>query len=421
MKLLYSLVLLLLSINCILSFNRHQLPINHNSYRGCDRGRDSSVGSATRATTTAINEIPIAKSTSTKIRFIRTNETSAHKPPLLYVPGLDGVGNYSAENFANLTENFDVWRMIVSPDDRSSFVEISNLIVGQVNSFQQPAVVIGESFGGLMSLYVSLRTKNVQKLVLVNPATSYDRTIWPTAGPLIASLGSTVYPAVGIATLLATVVEREQFVRIGRQIVDKINSTESAVAEMNKLLASGNLITELLPPETLDWRLKQWLGVGAFVMKNKLKEVTTDTIILVGSDDRLIPSKDEGKRLKREIVNAQVELRTFNRRGHALLDDSFNLPKVLRTSKLFRSALGEEAVIVNEMPPPTAESIADADKYIENFKKIFSPVFISRSKTGKLTFGIKDIPVGTSGRPVLLVGNHQLFGTLSSWLLRNCS
>jgi hypothetical protein len=139
----------------------------------------------------------------------------------------------------------------------------------------------------------------IERLVLVNPATSYDRTIWPLLGNLIAKSGS-AFPAVGIgmnlytintliiclyilqwnlnlstyfsamtAALMATVVQPEQFISVGQVIAARINSTDAAIKEMNELLATGSKLVDLMPPETLKWRLNEWLLLGSFLMNDR--------------------------------------------------------------------------------------------------------------------------------------------------------
>ena len=44
--------------------------------------------------------------------------------------------------------------------------------------------------------------KLVRKLVLVNPATSYDKTNWPLLGEIVAKSPNRIFPAVGLDTLL---------------------------------------------------------------------------------------------------------------------------------------------------------------------------------------------------------------------------
>ena len=52
------------------------------------------------------------------------------------------------------------------------------------------------------------------------------------------------------------------------------------------------------------------------------------------------------------------------------------------------------------------------------FVQAFSPVFFHINANGDLVKGIEGVPDGTIGRPVLLVGNHQLFGTDTPLIIR---
>lgn len=71
--------------------------------------------------------------------------TYTRKPPLLYLPGLDGSGNYSTQSLLNLTRDYDVWRLIVRPNDRSRFLEVAavcNQFILEV--LEEPVVLVGE-------------------------------------------------------------------------------------------------------------------------------------------------------------------------------------------------------------------------------------------------------------------------------------
>lgn len=132
-------------------------------------------------------------------------------------------------------------------------------------------------------------------------------------------------------------------------------------------------------------------------------------MILAGKNDRLLPSRDEGRRLKRLLTaSPKVDLKEFDN-GHALLEEGFlDLAKVMLQSPVFAPADRD----MYDCPMPTAEDLADLEKQFGGVARAMSPVFLSRdAATGRLTKGIKNVPLGLeSGRPVLLVGNHQLFG-----------
>ena len=51
---------------------------------------------------------------------------------------------------------------------------------------QRPVYLLGESFGAVLALAVAAQRPDlVDRLVLVNPATSFQRSVWPSLGPLL--------------------------------------------------------------------------------------------------------------------------------------------------------------------------------------------------------------------------------------------
>lgn len=300
--------------------------------------------------------------------------------------------------------------MTINSNDRSTFLEVTDLIMMAISKLDKP-VLVGESMGGLFATYVaSRRPKQISKLVLVNPATSYERTSWPIVGPIVASTPKPIFPFVGITTLMMTAVEPDQFTSIGKSIISQINSTESAVQVLNTLLDSANKVTTALAPDTLNWRLTRWLGKGNFYLDNRFEMIETPTLILVGKNDRLLPSFEEGKRLKKLMTKAKVELIDLETKGHAILDGSYSFADLLLNSKTFVRDRDDDLSDVY-CPYPSENDIKKADKQVGNLIKAVSPVFLTRRKDNVIVKGIDDVPVGSKvGRPVLFVGNHQLFG-----------
>lgn len=61
---------------------------------------------------------------------------------------------------------------------------------------QRPVYLLGESFGAVLALAVAAQRPDlVDRLVLVNPATSFQRSVWPSLGPLLPRVPK-VKPAV---------------------------------------------------------------------------------------------------------------------------------------------------------------------------------------------------------------------------------
>ena len=76
------------------------------------------------------------------------------KLPLLFLPGLDGVGEYSAQSFVNMSKSFSVTRLEIDPLDRSTFTEIADRVLLEISNFEEPPIVVGESFGGLLACFI---------------------------------------------------------------------------------------------------------------------------------------------------------------------------------------------------------------------------------------------------------------------------
>ena len=60
-----------------------------------------------------------------------------------------------------------------------------DLVVSQ-SPPERPVYLLGESFGGVLALAVAeARPDLVDRVVLVNPATSFSRSLWPALGPFL--------------------------------------------------------------------------------------------------------------------------------------------------------------------------------------------------------------------------------------------
>ena len=55
-------------------------------------------------------------------------------------------------------------------------------------------------------------------------------------------------------------------------------------------------------------------------MNDKFSKIKTPALIIIGQNDRLLPSKVEGRRLVSLMNNTKVELLEFVNTGHAILD-----------------------------------------------------------------------------------------------------
>jgi pimeloyl-ACP methyl ester carboxylesterase len=140
-------------------------------------------------------------------RFMMAPHSSTPPPLLVYLPGLDGFGISATAQFDDLSSSFEFWRMTV--DHERTQLSFSDLVVSVVKFVKESAsimgsnesprevIIVGESFGGLLACAVAMALKNGQSntscytlkgMVLVNPATSFDETIWESVVPVLSSL-----------------------------------------------------------------------------------------------------------------------------------------------------------------------------------------------------------------------------------------
>lgn len=332
---------------------------------------------------------------------ISASSTSSREV-LLYLPGIDGIGTYSLDSLRNMSENFDVWRMVVDPKDRSSFVALANSVIAFISTFDDSIVLMGESLGGVIALYISIYSpSSVSKLILINPATSFIGSRWADIDSLIPYIRP-AFPPIFLLTLMKTVVSPKLSFDVTRSVISRIKTDEDRIRETKTLLSYAQFMTD---SDVLQWRLSKWLKVGNEIISQQIKNVQTPTLVLVGNNDGLLPSQQEGRRLERLLPI--VEVKYFSQGSHALLADIKDLIKVIKTSTIFKPPRVMKPV---DFPYPTIEEIRSADKNLTFLRQSLSPIFLSRQDDGRLSRGIRDLPVGSQGRPVLLVGNHQLFG-----------
>jgi len=84
------------------------------------------------------------------------------KPIALYLPGLDGFGISCASfQFNDLSKTFELWRMSVLGNDRTSFHDLVQqpvqFIEDIMRNTHRPVYIIGESFGGMLTAAVALQ------------------------------------------------------------------------------------------------------------------------------------------------------------------------------------------------------------------------------------------------------------------------
>ena len=389
----------------------------------------------------------------------------SEKPIALYLPGLDGFGISAATwQFNDLARTFDLWRMTVKIDDRSSFSELVKAVTTFVTDLSEstgrPVYVIGESFGGLLAPAVTLNLQKraernnksenpIQGLVMVNPATSFDRSAWDVLAPVLSTLGfltegrtmpfglPSPYAVVGGLTLSALIPSSEQFQQILDLMQEAIptNDPSRLGTSLQGMLDMFKNTEESLPPGLLAHRIKNWMIVGSDLVQPRLGQIDVPTFVIVGNDDNLIDSGEEVKRLEK-VLNKYEKL-VVRGAGHFVLDADVNLTEAIVYSNLDplerKSKRKKFDPILDWELPPQEQIEETRESSIKPLEDAFSPVYMSTDENGTRSMGLHNLPQSTTDRPLLFVSNHQLckhsnttdlcihFSSLTSFSLTNVS
>ena len=398
-------------------------------------------------------------------------------PILLYLPGIDGTGLAAYKQFPEISLHYDLRNLFMPPDDRTPFAalvdRVCELIEEELEAEMEltspeslasrPVYLLGESFGGLLALAVGDKSPYVDRIVLVNPATSFSLSAWPMLGPALTSLPPEVYNLLPIA--LSPILTNPLAVALnGVQLPSPfpfplpfpprfppnfsdlagkgtpLRAASDLAYGLIELLPTLGALRDVLPPSTLTWRLSL-LKEGSSYVNNILGQVQQRTLLLTGSADLVIPSASEGPRLQRALPRCR--LRPLPGRSHAMLQEAgVSLVQLIQEEGFYvkvRNLSSSSVVSSQGRPPahstdtrglrggltrggatfgrplplelPTSIELKAAMESggLSSLKSIVSPVFFSTNPTsGAIEKGLQHLPLG-QGRPILFVGNHQLF------------
>ena len=364
------------------------------------------------------------------------------KPIMLYLPGLDGFG-ISASNFQfdDLSKTFELWRMTIETYDKSSFGDlvkhVSDFVDEVSAATNRPVYLIGESFSGLLAPAVALRLQNresrtgkpnpIKGITLVNPATSFDESIWDVAAPLLAFLDATTknlpfswpsalpspYSVIGGMVLSATIPSQEQFDKILElvQSIELGTNPQDVLQTLQGMKELFDVVEEQLPASLLEHRISNWMIVGSDLVNPRLSQLEVPTLVVVGSDDKLIDSGKEVKRLKETLPN--VESLVLNQAGHFVLDWNVNLTEAIIYSKQLDPLNLKETKKpydpILDWQKPSQEEIDEAfNNVVKPLEDSFSPIYMSTNDNGEREMGLGNLP--REDGPLLFVSNHQLLG-----------
>lgn len=234
-------------------------------------------------------------------------------PLFVFLPGMDGTGQLLRAQTAGLETGFDVRCLAIPPDDLTNWEDLAQHVIDLVRAEvkgdpDRSIYLCGESFGGCLAMKVASMAPDVfDRLILVNPASSFNRRPWIGWGATISRHLPQFLYQLSSVSFLPLLAAFDRIAPLDRQaLVEAVKS---------------------VPQATSIWRMG--LLHEFEVPVEELRSLTTPTLILVSDKDRLLPSLVEGYRLKAAFQNAEVVI--LHNSGHTcLLETDVNLYQILK-------------------------------------------------------------------------------------------
>lgn len=213
-------------------------------------------------------------------------------------------------------------------EDRSTFSELRNHVLNFIEKFTLQAdgtvrsfYIMGESFGGLLALEVAhyIQTgldrrqyhEQLKGVILINPATSYNRSQLAMLGPDVACISSFIYPFALIRLLPLFTDDYampQLFMMLQGKALPLIINDKAREAYMGRVAFGLFDKLKFMPQKTLSWRLHEWLKIGCDSISAKEQNIFSNLplLIIVGEKDKALPSLAEATRLSGEFVRLLV-------------------------------------------------------------------------------------------------------------------
>ena len=245
--------------------------------------------------------------------FLTPSRLNPDYPLFVFLPGMDGTGQLLRTQTEGLEIAFDIRCLAIPADDLTSWEVLTDQVVALIEAEleKQPhrsVYLCGESFGGCLAIKVALRSPHLfDRLILVNPASSFNQRAWLNWGSLVSGWLPEVLYRIGSVWLLPFLAALERM-------------TKSDARALLEAMQS-------VPPKTVIWRLS--LIREFHVDPTELLKILQPALLIAGDADQLLPSVAEIKRLAAWLPYSQTVV--LPRSGHAcLLEADINLYKILK-------------------------------------------------------------------------------------------
>ncbi|GMI94544.1 phytyl ester synthase 1 [Hibiscus trionum] len=332
-------------------------------------------------------------------------------PLLLFLPGLDGVGMGLILHHKPLGKVFEVQCLHIPVQDRTPFEGLAKLVEETVrlehaSRPKSPIYLVGDSIGGCLALAVAARNPSVDLvIILVNPATSFGSSQQHKSLPILEALPDGLHVRTIPFLLSLMIGEPLKMAKVG--VEPRLLPTEKfekICSNLTALLPFFSGLPEILPKETLVWKMKLLKSASAYT-NSRLHAVKAEVLVLASDKDHLFPSQQEAFRLKKLLPDCTV--RIFKGNGHVLLlEECISLLTIIKGTCKYRHSRRHD-FIKDFLPPSMSEYRRTFDDFVGILRFLVCSTMFSTTEDGKIVEGLAGVP---EEGPVLLVGDHMLLG-----------
>ena len=248
--------------------------------------------------------------------FFNPQPSRPNCPLLIFLPGLDETGlDLMSLQTDSLEIGFDVRCFVIPPEDIDDFDLLAESALALTKAelartSDSTVYLCGESFGGCVALkMLEQAPKLFEKIVLVNPASSFHRVWWLNFGSrLFALTPDFFYNRSALLTL---------------PFLAPINRLSSRARQgLEETIKSA-------PKQTAQQRLAMMREFT--VSETKLQQISQPVLLIASQKDLILPSVAEAQLLANIFPHATVV--TLAHSGHAcLVEDDINLYQIMEAN-----------------------------------------------------------------------------------------
>lgn len=217
-------------------------------------------------------------------------------PPLVLVPGLDGTGRLFYRQVPLLARDFHVATYALRDDapDMATLVEDLAAVVRGLSSAGEPAVVVGESFGGTLAMSFAIAYPELVRALVVLNSFPYFRPQYRLR-LAVTALGVMPWGAMRL---------------VRRLTAFRLHSRYTGRAELHRFLRETGYTTR-------DGYVGRLRILQRYDMRSRLAELKPPTLFLAADRDHLVPSLEQGRYMVERAPRAR--LRVLEGHGHICL------------------------------------------------------------------------------------------------------